>query len=112
MVKILKKIIFWSKIAFFVFKTNGPESPLKKLSEKYNIIYKRRHMVASKGHDQKLQKRDFWSIRLDATIWRLLNIILYFFESFFNGLSGPLVKNTKKASFGQKIIFLRILTQF
>ena len=112
MVKILKKIIFWPKISFFVFKTNGPESPFKKLSEKYNIIYKRRHMVASKGHDQNLRKRDFWSIRLDSTMWRLLYMILYFLESFFNGLSGPLVLKTKKAIFDQKIIFLRILTKF
>ena len=77
MVKILKKIIFWSKISFFVFKTNGPDSPLKKLSKKYNIIHKRRHMVESKRYDQNLRKRDFWSIRLDATMWRLLYVILY-----------------------------------
>ena len=95
MVSELKKIIFWSKITFFVSKTNGPDSPLKKLPKKYNIIYKRRHMVESKGHDQKLRKRDFWSIRLDSTMWRLLYIILYFLGSFFNGLSGPLVLNTK-----------------
>ena len=69
-------------------------------------------MVESKGHDQKLRKRDFWSIRLDSTMWRLLYIILYFLGSFFNGLSGPLVLNTKKGSFGQKIIFLSLLTKF
>ena len=69
-------------------------------------------MVASKGHDQNLRKCDFWSLRLDSTMWRLLYMILYFLESFFNGLSGPLVLNTKKLIFGQKIIFLRILTKF
>ena len=31
------KIIFWP--TFFEFKTYGPESPLKKLSKKHNIIY-------------------------------------------------------------------------
>ena len=81
------KIIFWP--TFFEFKTYGPESPLKKLSKKYNIIYIRRHMVESKGYDQKLRKCDFWSLRLDSTMWRLLYIILYFLESFFNGLSDP-----------------------
>ena len=69
-------------------------------------------MVESKRIDQKLQKRDFWSRRLDSTMWRLLYTILYFLESFFNGLSGPLVLNTKKLIFDQKIIFLRILTKF
>ena len=68
--------------------------------------------MESKGHDQKLRKRDFWSIRLDSTMWRVLYIKLYFSESFFNGLSGPLVLKTKKAIFDQKIIFLRILTKF
>ena len=69
-------------------------------------------MVESKRHDQKLQKRDFWSIRLDSTMWRLLYIILYSLESFFNGLSGPLVLNTKKLIFGRKIIFLSFKTKF
>ena len=69
-------------------------------------------MVESKRVDQNLRKRDFWSNRLDSTMWRLLYIKLYFSESFFNGLSGPLVLKTKKAIFGQKIIFLRILTKF
>ena len=61
LVKILKKIIFWSKISFFVFKTNGPDSPFKNLFKKYNILYIRRHMVASKGVDQKSRFRNFWS---------------------------------------------------